>query len=86
MKRVTVYLDENLHKSLKFKAAETSRTVSDLINEAVRDSLARNPAPKIQQPTHETSPATVEPEAAREPSLGFESVLDQMKRDGRIFD
>jgi len=38
-KRSTVYLDSNLHRALKVKAAETDKSVSNLINEAVRLSL-----------------------------------------------
>ncbi len=36
-KRVTVYLDEELHKALKLKAIETEKPVSTLINNAVRE-------------------------------------------------
>lgn len=36
-KRVTVYLDEELHKALKLKAIETEKPVSTLINDAVRE-------------------------------------------------
>ncbi len=39
-KRATVYLDADLHKALKVKAAETSKSISDLVNEAVRESMA----------------------------------------------
>ena len=39
-KRATVYLDADLHKALKVKAAETSKSVSYLVNEAVRESMA----------------------------------------------
>ena len=41
-KRSTVYLDSTLHKALKLKAIETSRSMSDLINEAVRESIAED--------------------------------------------
>ena len=36
-KRVTVYLDDELHKALKLKAVETEKPVSTLINDAVRE-------------------------------------------------
>ncbi len=36
-KRVTVYLNEELHKTLKLKAIETEKPVSTLINDAVRE-------------------------------------------------
>ncbi len=39
-KRATVYLEPELYKDLKIKAAETSKSVSQLINESVRESLA----------------------------------------------
>lgn len=38
--RATVYLDPRLHRALKFKAIETSKSVPGLINEAVRAALA----------------------------------------------
>jgi hypothetical protein len=39
-KRVTVYLEPDLHKALKLKSVETSRSVSDLINVAIQKFLA----------------------------------------------
>ena len=41
-KRATIYLDPVLHKALRLKSAETARSVSDLVNEAVRDELAED--------------------------------------------
>lgn len=39
MKRATVYFDEDLHRALKLKAFEADRSISDLVNDAVRGSL-----------------------------------------------
>lgn len=39
MKRATVYFEEDLHLALKLKSAETSESVSDLVNDAVRLAL-----------------------------------------------
>ena len=39
-KRATIYFDPNLHKALRLKAVETSRSVSELVNEAVREALS----------------------------------------------
>jgi len=39
-KRATIYFDPNLHKALRLKAVETSRSVSDLVNEAVKEALS----------------------------------------------
>ena len=41
-KRATIYFDPNLHKALRLKAVETSRSVSELVNEAVRDALSED--------------------------------------------
>lgn len=38
-KRATIYLDSKLHKILKYKALETSCSISKLVNEAVRNEL-----------------------------------------------
>jgi hypothetical protein len=41
-KRATVYLDPALHKALRLQSIETSQSVSELINAAVRDELAED--------------------------------------------
>ena len=41
-KRATVYFDPDLHKALKLKAVESSRSITDLVNEAVRAALAED--------------------------------------------
>jgi predicted HicB family RNase H-like nuclease len=41
-KRATIYLDPVLHKALRLKAVETSRSVSELVNDAVREALAED--------------------------------------------
>ena len=71
-RRATVYLDASLHRALRVKAAVTDQTLSDLVNEAVRQSPAED---------------TVDPAAfkarAREPNLGFEAVLKDLRRRGK---
>jgi len=39
MKRATIYLQEDLHRALRLKAFEADRSVSDLVNDAVRVAL-----------------------------------------------
>lgn len=39
MKRTTVYFEEDLHKALKIKAIESDSTLSDIVNQAVRNIL-----------------------------------------------
>ena len=42
VQRSTVYLDSVLHKALRLKSVETSRSMSELVNAAVRESLAED--------------------------------------------
>ena len=72
-KRATVYLDSQLHRALRLKAVETDRSVSDIINEAVRQSLAEDAADL----------AAVD-ERSREPWLRFEDVVKDMKKRGLL--
>ncbi len=72
-KRATVYLDSNLHWALKLKVAETDKSVSDLINEAVRLSLLED-----------AEDLGAFEERAGEPNLAFEAVLNDLKRRGRL--
>jgi predicted transcriptional regulator len=72
-KRATVYLDPELHKALRLKAVETSRSVSKLVNDAVRESLAED-AEDI---------AAFE-ERAGEQLISYDEMLKRLRRDGRI--
>ena len=72
-KRATVYFDPDLHQALRLKAAETERTISDLVNESVQLSLAED-ADDLE---------AFEVRAA-EPNLRFESVVKDLKRRGKI--
>lgn len=72
-KRATVYLDPDLHRAVRVKAAETERSVSELLNEALRQSLAED-AEDL-----EASRAR-----AREPSLDFEKILKDLRRRGKL--
>jgi len=72
-KRATVYLDPVLHRALRLKAAETSRSMSELINEAIRDELA------------EDADDLADFEARnRDPIIAFEDFVRELKRDGRV--
>ena len=72
-KRATVYFDPALHRALRLKAAETDRSLSDLVNEAVRYSLAED-----------AEDLAAFDERASEPELPFESVVKELKRSGKI--
>lgn len=39
-RKSTIYFKPTLHRALRLKSAETDRTISDLVYEAVRDALA----------------------------------------------
>jgi hypothetical protein len=41
-KRATVYFDPYIHKALKLKSIETSKTISELVNEAVKGALSED--------------------------------------------
>jgi hypothetical protein len=43
-KRATVYFDPAMHLALQHKALETSRSLSDIVNAAVKQSLSEDAA------------------------------------------
>ncbi|HET6577632.1 MAG TPA: hypothetical protein VFG66_04880 [Gemmatimonadales bacterium] len=72
-KRATVYFDPNLHKALRVKAAETEQSLSELVNAAVRLSLAED-----------SEDLAAFEERAAEPSLVFADLLKDLKRRGKL--
>jgi hypothetical protein len=72
-KRVTVYLRPTYHRALRVKAAETEYSVSELVNEAVRNSLCED---AVDLEAFEAR--------APEPSLAFEDVLKKLRKDGKL--
>ena len=72
-KRATVYLDPVLHKALKLKAVETSRSISDLVNSAVREALAEDAEDLLAFD-----------ERADEPLISYDEMVKRLKKDGRI--
>ena len=72
-KRSTVYLDEKLHRALKLKSVETASTVSELINEAVRDALKEDLAD-----------LRACEERAKSPTISYEAMLKSLKLDGKL--
>jgi hypothetical protein len=73
VKRATVYLDSSLHRVLRLKSAETSRSVSELIGEAVTLSLQED-----------LEDLQVFKKRSKEPTVSFESALQELQRNGRI--
>jgi hypothetical protein len=72
-KRATVYLEAGLHRALRLKAAETDRSISEIVNRAVRQSLAED--------EEDLSAFRLR---AREPNLPFERVLKDLKKRGLL--
>ena len=72
-RRTTIYLDPDLHRALRIKAAETDRSISDLVEEAVRQSL-----------TEDAEDLAAFETRASEPDLRFEDVVKDLKRRGRL--
>lgn len=72
-KRATIYLDPVIHKALKLKAVETSRSISDLVNEAVREALAED-----------AEDLAAFDERADETLISYDQMVKRLKKDGRI--
>ena len=72
-KRSTVYFDSELHAALRLKAADTNRSVSELVNEAVRQALTDD----------WLDLASIE-ERLLEPTISFEDLLDELKANDSL--
>lgn len=72
-RRATIYFEPGLHKALRAKAAETERSLSDLVNIAIRQSLAED-----------AEDLAAFEERAKEPTLAFTAVLKDLKRRGKL--
>jgi plasmid stability protein len=72
-KRATIYLDSDLHRALRVKAAVAERSISDLVNDAVRLNLAED-----------AEDLAAYRERAKEPGLDLEKVLKDLRRRGKL--
>ena len=72
-KRATVYFDPYLHRALRLKAAETDRSISELVNEAVQSALAEDANDIEAFDVRE-----------KEADYSFEDVVKDLKRRGKI--
>jgi hypothetical protein len=72
-KRATIYFDPSLHKALRLKAVETSRSVSELVNEAVREALS-----------DDAEDLLAFEERLDETLISYEEMVKRLKKDGRI--
>ncbi len=72
-KRATVYFDPEIHRALRLKAAASDRSISDMVNEAVRAALVED-AEDLEAVTRRRT----------EPTLSFEAFVTKLKKRGRI--
>ncbi len=72
-KRSTVYLEPALHQALRIKAVETSRSMSDLVNEAIKEALSED-----------AEDLEAFEQRAHEPVISYEQMIKRLKKDGRI--
>jgi hypothetical protein len=72
-KRATIYFDPELHKALKLKAFETSRSITDLVNEAVRGALSED-----------AEDIAAFDERMEEPLVSYEQMIKRLKKNGAI--
>ena len=72
-KRATVYFDPEVHKALRLRAAVSDKSISAMVNEAVKLTLAED-----------ADDLSAFGERNREPSLDFEQFVKALKRRGKI--
>jgi len=72
-KRATVYFEPEIHKALKIKSLETSKSVSELVNNAVKELFAED-AEDL---------AAIE-QRADDKLISYAEIIKRLKKDGRI--
>jgi plasmid stability protein len=72
-KRSTIYFDPDLHRALRVKAAVTHRSVSEIVNDALRLALRED----------QEDLAAFE-ERVAEPTMSYEDLLDDLKAHGKL--
>lgn len=72
-KRATIYFDPDLHKALKLKSVETSRSITDLVNEAVREALSED-----------AEDLAAFEQRLNEPLVSYEQMIKKLKKNGSI--
>ena len=72
-KRATVYFDSDIHRALRLRAAASDKSISDMVNEAVKLAL-----------TEDAEDLAAFGERKREPNLDFEQFVKALKRRGKL--
>jgi len=71
--RSTLYLDPTLHRALRLKAASTHRSMSEIVNEAIRAALQEDEEDLAAFKTR-----------SREKTMSYEDFLAKLKADGTL--
>jgi len=72
-KQATIYFDRNIHRAIKLKAAGSNRSISDVVNEAVRNLLAEEQKNLLAFEAQDY-----------EPVMSYEDLLNDLKSEGKI--
>ena len=72
-KRSTIYFEPELHRALRLKAAALEKSISEIVNDALRQALRED-----------QEDLAAFDERVAEPTLTYEEFLDELKRDGQI--
>ena len=73
LKRATVYFEPELHQAIRLKAVHSHRSISDIVNDSVRNTLSED----------EEDLAAFE-ERDSEPTVSYEEFLAKLRADGKI--
>ena len=72
-KRATIYFESDLHKALRLKSAVSERSISEMVNDAVRVALAED-----------ADDLSAFDARADEPTIDFDDFVKNMKRSGKL--
>ena len=72
-KRATVYFEADVHRALRLRAAASDRSISDMVNDAVKVVLAED-----------AEDLAAFSERNSDKSLSFDTFVQGLKRRGRI--
>lgn len=72
-KRTTIYLDTELHRALRLKSVSISRSLSDLVNDAVREALIED-----------AEDLEAFEERVKEPLVSYGEMVKRLKKNGRL--
>lgn len=72
-KRATIYFDSELHRAVRLKAAHTNKSISEIVNDAVRLALRED----------QEDLAALEDRIA-EPEITYEALLEDLKAHGKL--